>query len=149
MTSLYDRPEDIDLYELFYLGDGSTEEMTEEERRAVFGNYGEEGPDCGCDKLTRAGMEQVLSEHMELTLEQTNQVGLENFLYLPQYDAYYHPHGDTNYYANVNFHSGFRQGDQIFLYYNDEFMGRGPCKLTMRETEQHHYLFVANQQLPS
>ena len=51
---------------------------------------------CPTDKFTRADMDAFLLENTGLTLAQTNQVDLDAFDYLPEYDAYYHTHGDTN-----------------------------------------------------
>ncbi len=48
---------------------------------------------CPTDKFTRADMDAFLLENTGLTLAQTNQVDLDAFDYLPEYDAYYHTHG--------------------------------------------------------
>ena len=45
---------------------------------------------------------QVLLENTGLTLEETGRIGMDYFQYLPEYDAYYHSHGDTNYFSGVN-----------------------------------------------
>lgn len=63
---------------------------------------------CPTDKFTRADMDAFLLENTGLTLAQTNQVDLDAFDYLPEYDAYYHTHGDTNY-RSVTFTSGQRR----------------------------------------
>lgn len=148
LTSLYDRPEDIDLYELFYCGDGKPSEglpATEEEWQMVWdlGNGGHE-PDCAASKQTHAELDQALLEHMGLSLDQTNKVGLDGYVYLPEYDAYYDFHGDTNYYTHVAFYSGVRRGAVTRLYYHDAFLDRGRCVLTLREVDGT-YLFVSNQ----
>ena len=99
LTSRYDTPQDIDLFELFYCGSTQpSTPMSQEERQLVIDRgYGGTDPDCGCTKITRQEMDAVLWEYAGLTLEETRQVGLEQFTYLPEYDAYYHFHGDTNY----------------------------------------------------
>lgn len=152
LTSLYARPEDIDLYELFYCGDGKPSEglpATEEEWQMVWdlGNGGHE-PDCAASKQTHAELDQALLEHMGLSLDQTNKVGLDGYVYLPEYDAYYDFHGDTNYYTHVAFYSGVRRGAVTRLYYHDAFLDRGRCVLTLREVDGN-YLFVSNQKIAS
>jgi hypothetical protein len=149
MSSLYDEPADIDLFGLFYCGSGLTEEMTEDELITVMAQMGMEGTiedlQSPCEKISLVNMDKVLTEQMGITLADTNSLGLENFVYLSQYDAYYFFHGDTNYRENVNFDSGERQGDMIRLFYDDEFFADGEKVLTLQE-KNGGYLFVANQQ---
>lgn len=58
LTSWYDHPADIDLYQLFYLGTGNPSSISEEERRLVIDRgYGGADPDCGCTKITRQEMD--------------------------------------------------------------------------------------------
>lgn len=140
LTSWYDHPADIDLYQLFYLGTGTPSSISEEERRLVIDRgYGGVDPDCGCTKITRQEMDAVLLEHTGLTLEETDLVGLRNFTYLPEYDAYYHFHGDTNY-TFPTFESGERQGSVVYLTYGDY----GACQLVLRAAEEG-YQFVSNR----
>ena len=140
LTSQYETPQDIDLFELFCCGSAQpSAPMSQEERQLVIDRgYGGTAPDCGCTKITRQEMDAVLLEHTGLTLEETHQVGLEQFTYLPEYDAYYHFHGDTNYTLPI-FSRGFRQGDLIHLDYGD-------CRLTLRQTG-NGYQFCSNRSL--
>ena len=69
-------------------------------------------------------MDAVLTQYAGLTVEETNQVGLEGFSYREEYDAWYHAHGDTNYYPQVDITAGRRQGDLIHLYYRETFRPR-------------------------
>ena len=140
LTSQYDTPQDIDLFELFYCGSTQpSAPMSQKERQLVIDRgYHGTAPPCGCTKITRQEMDAVLSEHTGLTLEETHQVGLEQFTYLPEYDAYYHFHGDTNYTFPI-FSQGFRQGDMIYLDYGD-------CRLTLRQIG-NSYQFCSNHSL--
>lgn len=140
LTSQYDTPQDIDLFELFYCGSTQpSAPMSQKERQLVIDRgYHGTAPPCGCTKITRQEMDAVLLEHTGLTLEETHQVGLEQFTYLPEYDAYYHFHGDTNYTFPI-FSQGFRQGDMIYLDYGD-------CRLTLRQTG-NSYQFCSNHSL--
>ena len=150
LTSLYERPEDIDLYELFYCGTGISETMTEVERVLV-GNFDPDGSlICPTDKLSLDAIDTVLLENTGLTLDKTSKTGMEYFQYLPQYESYYHSHGDTNYFHSVRITAGERQGDTIRLYYPDDF-ARYPdydwlC-VTLAVQEDGSLWFVSN--LPS
>ncbi|HZK43767.1 MAG TPA: S-layer homology domain-containing protein [Syntrophomonadaceae bacterium] len=150
LSSLYDEPADIDLFELFYCGSGISETMTDDELKAVMAKSGmtgsiEELP-CGCEKNSRSNMDQILTECMGIRLADTNEVGLDNFIYLPQYDAYYHLHGDTNYRINIKFSRGEHEGNLIRLFYNDTFSSGGDRVLTLEE-RNGEYLFVSHQKV--
>lgn len=145
LSSLYGAPEQIDLFQLFYCGSGVAETATEAEKAAVVAQNGwDMAPDCGCEKISRANMDAVLTQYMGLTLAETDKVNLDQFTYLERYDAYYHFHGDTNYRMNITFSDGERQGDLIRLFYNDRFFADGEKVLTLRQKEGG-YLFVSNQ----
>lgn len=148
LSSFYDDPRNIDLFDLFYCGTGqnnrSIEEIQQIEKAII--DSGVYSPECGCTTLTTADMDEVLTQHMGLTLEETNKVGLEHMDYLPSHDVYYHFHGDTNYAPAHHFTSGQRLGNTIELYYQDTFglLGFVPCVLTLQQ-EGDHYYFYSNQ----
>lgn len=150
LNSLYEQPEDIDLFELFYCGIPDSETYngintpSDEELRLV---YGDTLPDCARYKATTADMDGVLKEYTGLTVAETNGVGLENFTYLPDYDAYYWAHGDTNYFINVQIAAGERAGSTIRLYYEDTFHVDGWKCVTLEAQDDGSYWFVSN--LPS
>ncbi len=79
-----------------------------------------------------------------MALDDTEKIGLENFTYLEEYDAFYYYHGDTNYRMAISFTGGEREGNIIRLYYNDQFMGDGEKVLTLKE-QGGSYLFVSNK----
>ena len=145
LTSTYERPEDIDLFQLFYNGTGLPADTDEAERQAVCRTgYGGEDPGVDLTKCPAADLNAVLEENTNLSLSATNRAGLENFAYLPDYDAYYHFHGDTNYWGDVDIVSGERDGDLLRLYYEDTFMPNGWKCVTLRNTPSGEYLFVSN-----
>lgn len=142
LTSNYARPEDIDLYSLFYCGTGRSAGMTDEELRQV-GSFDSNGAQiCPTDKLAVADLDAVLLENTGLTLSQTAGIGLEQFQYLPEYDAYYHTHGDTNYLHNIYVAAGERTGNTLRLYYTQT--GGWSC-VTLEEQSDGSYWFVSNQ----
>lgn len=145
LNSLYEKPEDIDLFELFYCGTGIDAPMTDEELRQV-GSFDTAGElICPVDKMSVEAINQVLLENTGLTLEETGQIGMDYFQYLPEYDAYYHSHGDTNYFSGVNITAGERVGDTIRLYYDDTFHVDGWKCVTLEEQADGSYWFVSNQ----
>lgn len=150
LTSLYDKPEDIDFFQLFYSGSGMVENITEDELKEVMLKKGitESIDDIEASfiKISRIKMEEIILKHTGLKLKETNQIGLENFVYLSQYDAYYDIHGDSNYRGHIRFFSGERKGDIVRLFYEDDFYSDGEKVFTLKEKDGN-YLFVANQQI--
>ena len=150
LNSLYEQPEDIDLFELFYCGIPDSETYndintpSDEELRLV---YGDTLPDCARYKATTADMDGILEEYMGLTVAETGGVGLENFTYLPDYDAYYWAHGDTNYFHSVQVTAGERVGNTIRLYYPDTSARYDSAWLcvTLEAQDDGSYWFVSNQ----
>ncbi|HCS75588.1 MAG TPA: hypothetical protein DIW17_17150 [Clostridiales bacterium] len=150
LSSLYDKPENIDLLELFYSGTGTIEDISEEEINAAMSAQGIEGSaealPTGYHKTSRASMDKVLTDHMGISLEDSAKIGLEKFVFLPEYDAYYHLHGDTNYRMQIHFTKGEQIGDLIKLYYDDDFYGDGEKVLTLKKKDGG-YLFISNQKI--
>lgn len=146
LTCLYESPEEINLFSLFYNGAGTYEASGEDERRAVAeAGYGGYYPDTGLTKITAADMDAVLTRYTGLTLAQTSQVDLDAFTYLPAYDAYYSFHGDTNARGATTFFTGEREGDTIRLYYTDfYFGGYGTCCVTLEARPDGSYWFVSH-----
>lgn len=145
LSSLYDKPEKIDLFALFYNGSGRGAYPSPAELAAVIAQNGwNAAPDCGCDKISRAEMDSILSLQTGITLAESEKIGLEKFTYLKEYDAYYHYHGDTNYRMKITFLSGEREGETIRLFYDDTFMADGHKVLTLRN-QDGRYLFMSNQ----
>ena len=140
LSSTYETPEDINLFELFYCGDGTEQGELSPEISAAIGAEDAPSP---ATVLTTAQMDAVLEEYLGLTLAETNQVGLDGFTYLPEYDIYYYFHGDANYRASVTFQSGERNGNLVRLTYNDTFMGDGIKEVTLRE-HGDSWQFVSN-----
>ncbi len=93
-------------------------------------------------------MDAVLLENTGLTLAETAGIGLEHFQHLPEYDAYYHTHGDTNYFHSVQIAAGERTGDTLRLYYPDHFARYEACDwlcVTLAAQSDGSYWFVSNQ----
>ena len=140
LLSVYETAADVSLFELFYNGTGQDETMTDEEWAAFEAAGGFVETDV--TKVSTIRADAVLKENTGLTLAETSRVGLDAFIYLPEYDAYYMAHGDTNYWE-VSITSGERAEGLIHLFYDDEYSGSQKC-VTLRETEDGGYQFVSN-----
>jgi len=142
---LYDRPEDIDLYELFYC-EGST--PSDEEVRSIL-DTGPGGLPCPAFKLTAAEMDALLKANTGLTAAETAKKGLDGFTYDETSDAYYWIHGDTNYCGDLDFLYGTREktgGTKLVkLYHNSSYAGSGWYCVTLSEQGDGEYWFVSNQ----
>lgn len=136
LNSVYETPEDIDLYALFYCGLGRS---TEEASAALTGDEPRSDV-CPVDRLPRGDLDAALLENTGLTLAETSQVGLDGFQYLDAYDAYYHVHGDTNY-RTVTIRWGEQAGDRVRLYYEG---GDGWMCVTLEDRGEGNYWFCSN-----
>lgn len=154
----YERPEDIQLFAVFFNGTGTPSAVTEEERQAVVKHLEEtehefQSPDDELIKITRDDMNRCLLENINLSLEDTAKMCIEYFTYLEEYDAYYHFHNIENYRGNteifsseqtVNIVSGERDRDLIRLYYYKEnHRAKGWNCVTLRQIGDVYY-FVSN-----
>lgn len=142
LSSMYDDPADINLFELFYCG-AKKDSFASAEEQVIFetkdGFLG-----CPVTRVSTAEADEVLLEYTGLTLAETSKVGLGGFTYLPEFDAYFNVHGDTNYRSHVDIIAGELEGDLIHLYYDDDFFNDGWKCVTLRETESGGYHFVSN-----
>ena len=148
LCCLYEKPEDIDLFELFYNGDGShdrTNTLEGVDQTALDAALDMEHQVCPATILTTAQIDAVLTANAGLTLEETNQVGFDHFQYLPDFDVYYHFHGDTNYRGNINISAGTWNGNLVSLYYEDSLFGDGWKCVTLEKMEDGSYQFRSNQ----
>lgn len=152
LNPLYERPEDIDLFELFYCGipEGEVDlsdvpDISAGWAEVIRRDYGGTAPDCAMYALSTADMDAFLEKYTGLTVAETNGVGLESFSHLPEYDAYYWAHGDTNYRGNVTFTAGEREGGTIRLYFEDfRYGGYGTECVTLQAQEDGSYWFVSH-----
>lgn len=148
LSSLYEAPEQIDLFELLYNGvpEGYEDpDAVRADQDVILQQvYGGQWPDCAAYEMTGSQLDAVLRDCMNLTAADTDRVGLENFTYLPEYDTYYWAHGDTNYRAQVTIAAGERRDGNTLLYYEDDFMGGGWKCLTLQDNGQGGYWFVSN-----
>ncbi len=140
LCSEYEKPQDIDLNELYYTGAGLEQHsMTDEERAAYEDARGEVIQyDMIC--LTTAQINQHLQEKTGLTLKQMN-TDLD-WIYLPEYDCYYFQVSDANGDFDECTEVIHSEGDTVQVRYN-RYGGRKGMATLKKEGED--YLFLANQ----
>lgn len=103
LSSFYERPEEVNLYQLFYNGFGL--EIRESDREFV--KQALEGTDLDIDsynliidsydliKLPAEEMDRILTEYFGITLEQSKKLGLEKFYFCEDTGTYYLAHNDA------------------------------------------------------
>ena len=96
LTSCYDSPAGIDLFQLFYGGIPGADNTPSAEELAFLKDQPGYEPDFDLVRIPAKEMDRVLTEYFGITLADTKQIGLENFMYDPDTDCYYHCHTDTN-----------------------------------------------------
>lgn len=142
LSSEYDKPEDMDLFQLFYSGIAGETDLVSKEETALLTELNGEAAYLDIVKVTADEMNDFLVEKTGIQLEETQKKGLENFYYLEQYDSYYLVVGDTNFdWCTVT--SGVRQSDhRLALEYTKESEG-GQWRVVLKETD-NGYLFISN-----
>lgn len=124
LTSVYDQPRSIDMYQLFYNGVSPEQAVSDAERQEVTDTYySGSDPEVDLIRITAEQADTVLTRWTGLTLAETDALNMGSFSYLSDYDAYYHFHGDTNAPGSVCFYAGERSGDTVTLYYQPEQCG--------------------------
>lgn len=142
LTSEYGKPEEIDLYQLFYRGITDSESSISEEELAALTELDSEAAYLDVAKVTAAEMDAFLKKNLGIGLEQTQKKGLDSFYYLESYDSYYLVAGDTNFdWCTVIFGSWGADGT-CTLHYKKEYDG-GRWVVTLQKTGDS-YLFVSN-----
>lgn len=130
LTSLYDDPRDVDLYQMFY--NGGQRQVTQEEYDYVQQLLDYPGTDVLV--ITPQEMDQALEQVFGLSLTETHQVGLEQFLYWEDTDCYYLCHGDTNA-MSVTFLQGNNQGEGCLSAEYQGYDGLYSVELRLGQTE--------------
>lgn len=96
LTSFYESPAGIDLFQLFYGGIPVGDNSLTNEERAFLETCPGYDPELDVKRIPAAEMDRVLQEYFGTQLYLVDGIGLENFLYWKQTDCYYHCHSDSN-----------------------------------------------------
>jgi len=132
MLSEYTSAKDVDLFRLFREGDARFHTLTDAEKMYVYqteaDRYGisvDEVMKLDISRISEDHVEIVLDMYFGLTLEETNQVGLNDLIHNERTDSYYHMHGDTNLFLDgVEIAYAYMLDDgSVDIYYNNTFLG--------------------------
>lgn len=139
----YNSPEEIDLGVVFRQGLGSYSDVTQEEIELYCKVTGKNS---GLDfsKITLVEMSDIFYENTGMHLSQTLKVGLDKLVYLEEYEAFYHCHGDTAY-SLYRIEAGQRATDgTVTLYYRRfPFEDSSLYKVTLKPAEGTYH-FISN-----
>ena len=127
LTSYYDRPEDINLAEFlrYFPSDGAVTDITEFEALKTSENwpFGADmtmaGMPVPIHKFSASTVNEALKEYMGITLDDLSGVGMDELIYLKDYDAYYNFTSDAGF-VSFTYTSGERQGDVEHLFSETE-----------------------------
>ncbi len=112
LLSEYNRPQDVDLDQVFYTGAGlPVESMSPEEEQAYLKAIGQEEIYTDTTRLTTEDIEGFLEKKLGISYEEATHP--LSWIYLPEYDIYVSEHGDTNY-MNFTCVSGRLTGDGLY-----------------------------------
>ena len=137
LNCTYEEVKSINLYDIFY---NSSEEISKEERKALRGSEIDFGTDFF--KLTTSYIDSILLEHMQISLERTDKIGLDSYVYFEEFDAYFNCHGDTNY-SSIEVKSGTKDenGNVKLQYLRRE---DGKEYIVTLKKHANGYYFVSN-----
>lgn len=142
LSSEYSKPEEINLYLLFYDGVGMTETQVSEDEIAQLTELYSEAAYLDITKVTTEEMDAFLQENLGMSLEESQKTGLDDFFYLEEYDSYYIVHGDTNFKWCTVISGTWKSDDMLTLEYEKEDEGVR-WSVTLQKTDDG-YLFVSN-----
>lgn len=157
LTTQFSTPEEADLYMIFYNGIGdsgevaASTELTQEEIDFL-ADQGHE-MEYAYSRISADKMNSVLLRYLGISLEESDQQGLEEFIYMESTGCYYHKHTDANMLMDFTIDSGYTAGDgTICLYYtinknsNPRFSETRAVVLRPVETEQEQTYHVLSNQ---
>lgn len=125
LTSVYFRPDDVDLYSMFRGGDAPEQPLTQQEKEALRLLTDPDWVDnLPAHRIFRADMDAALEQCFGITLEETRQVGLDQLTYLPVTDTWYSFDSGMTY-SGCTFDGGFALSDgRVQVYYYEELYNK-------------------------
>ncbi len=146
LQTTYAAPETIDLGKAFYLGDGDTRAAEADEIRAFLAQYGWWGSFM-VSSVTADEMDALLRQYADISLAQTQMIGLDGLYHVEALNRYYSLHGDI---ADKPFEAlyGYQSGDTLCLYYSGSVRVltrmTGIFRVTLR-SDGDGYVFLSNE----
>ena len=147
LLSVYDTPADVDLYYLFYNGFADeSQEPTEDElvllEKAGAGKF---WPEMDLIRLPVEKMDVALMELFGITFEQTNGVGLDKLIYLPETNCYYTAHTGMEY-ADITIETVEILTDGYIVVLYSESVN-GSVQVVLKPVEGGGYHILANKHI--
>lgn len=144
LCSTFETVTEIDYNLIFQFGTFSEEsgDVSWEERELIAERYSYADTFLEAVKFTTEELESIVREYTNLSISETKQIGLEDYFYLEEYDAYYRFFGDA-FFEEFVFYSGWRNDDgTITLQYMSPTWEEA-YDVTLRPHEEG-YFFVSN-----
>ncbi len=149
LTSDFEAPAQIDLYELFYKGiPGADNTLQAEERAYLETVWSEFEFRMDAQRIPAEEMDEVLQQYLGVLLAETDKTGLERFTFWEAGNCYYLAHGDTNIIQPL-LHSAYIQEDgTVAVYYsNGNFDANAkpkPEKVAVLQPQEDGYRILSN-----
>ena len=146
MNSTYDSPKSIDMYSLFYFGNGNKIEMSTDEIEAFLGQFGW-WSDFDTYMITGKEIDDVLLKYCNISFDDTDKVHLGSLYYVKENDSYYSMSSSTD---ESEFEPiyGYKYNDNIYLFYINSIKVNtamdGYFRVTLKNDGEDYY-FVANE----
>lgn len=139
----YETVAQIDLGTLFREGTGQHLTVTQQEIDALNQKLGNNDP-LDVVKISEDAMQSSFLENTGLSMEQTQQLGIDKLTYLEEYKAYYHKHGDTAYML-WQMQEGVKLNDgSVVLLYTQKLGSVQTKQVVTLKPHGDTYLFVSN-----
>ena len=122
MCMEFDAPENIDWNVLFYNGTGDEDEPLTADEQYYLEQMGFP-MELDIVRLSPKKMDEIAQQYFGVTLDSSNQVGLDNLTFFPQTGCYYRYVSDTMSMSDFTIYEGYilENGD-IRLYYTDNIL---------------------------
>ncbi len=146
LTSIYDKPENIDLNQLFYMGTQvESYSIPNEELQELSKIRGDVVYNFDIIKVTYEEMNDFF--YKKTGVELNNDLILDGYTYIEKYNSYYKTISDTNL-PIFEFTRGIREGDTIKLYYlysgmdnDNNFLYEVPCIVTIIKNNDTYFIY--------
>ena len=150
VQSCYETPQKASLYAIFYdgagVGEWGSDSWSAAEQAAVLSAGGWDAFHMPVLKVKAADVERVLQTKLGVSYARMEKTMDENgFMYVKEYDAYYHMHSDTNYLAvEVSAVTLNPEGLYVVEYTQPHFDAEERLVVTLRANKEAGYQFVSN-----
>lgn len=143
LSSEYSKPDEIDLFQLFYNGAGGELDQVSEGELSTLTELCSEAPYLDIVKVTADEMDAFLQEKLGIGLEETQKTGLDSFYYLKEYDGYYLIVGDSNFDWCTVTSGTWESNSKLTLEYEKEYEG-GRWIVTLQKNDEGYH-FISNR----